>query len=163
MAVKKWPKWAAGITGVLSFTGFLYMTQSHQTTGAANTADAAAADSLPLPTEDAAPLVPVSKEEKVAAPKAGSAIQTFVHSRTEFLKVENLPAEVKKQRELQLEQLNWDSSGSTAAQTATIQVAAPTPVKTAVKPPAANKQQAAVSTPAPTPPPVKSNRVTRRS
>lgn len=27
MAANKWPKWAVGISGVLSFTGFLYMIQ----------------------------------------------------------------------------------------------------------------------------------------
>lgn len=175
MAVKKWPKWLIGISSVVSFTGFLYVAQGHQSSGNAQQLSDPPADNLNSPAADVNQIgsIPLSANTaQTSGQNGGSPIKTFVHSRAEFSKIEVLSAEAKAEREKVLEQLDWDSAGGATANIppeavatstgskstaqATKPTATPTSKSTSVQAPKSTSTPFAVQTPKPTPNPTPS-------
>ncbi|KZE84409.1 hypothetical protein AV654_00435 [Paenibacillus elgii] len=136
MAVRRWPKWVVGISSVVSFTGFLYATQSQQE------------PEKPLPAS-ASNGLDASGTAAAAAGAAESTLQTantsarlFLYTPDSMQQIAKMSDADKSEREKLLEQLNWEADPS-----AEITLTAP-----AKK----SADQAAASTPA-------SARKTRRS
>ncbi|MEB3102194.1 hypothetical protein [Ferviditalea candida] len=174
MAAKKWPKWLIGISSVVSFTGFLYVAQGHQSGGNAqeisdpptNNANSSAGG---VDTIGSIPLSANTAQQN--GQDGGSTIKTFVHSRAEFSEIEGLSAEAKAEREKELEQLDWDSTGGETANIPPVTVTTPASGKSAAQAPkpttattarkstsvqapkSTPKPSAAVQAPTPTPTP----------
>lgn len=116
MAAKKWTKWVVGLSSVISFTGFMYLTQGPADSGVwldeVGVEPSQANSSARL--ETSASLQSQTKafskktDDRTATGGHALAVAMFVHSRAEFQQVTALPQEAKSERELQLEQLNWD-------------------------------------------------------
>ncbi|MEB3101518.1 hypothetical protein [Ferviditalea candida] len=107
MAAKKWPKWLIGLSSVVSFTGFLYLSQSHSDAGvlakAENPADNSSADSRLTANGDTEIHGPAN-----SAPDNQSTGKLFVHTRAEFQQIAGMLPEAKSEREQLLEKLDWD-------------------------------------------------------
>lgn len=114
MAAKKWTKWVVGLSSVVSFTGFMYLTQGPADSGVwldeVGIEPSQASSSASI--ETSASLQSQTKafptDDGTATGGHALAVAMFVHSRAEFQQVTALPQEAKSERELQLEQLNWD-------------------------------------------------------
>jgi hypothetical protein len=93
MGAKKWSKWVVGLSSVISFAGFLYATQDHQSES---------------PDSDIRmePYLPLS--QTAVSTTGGESFRTFIHSRAEFQQIMQLSPEERSLREAQLEDLEWD-------------------------------------------------------
>jgi hypothetical protein len=152
MAGKKWTPWLVGLTGMLSFVGFLDLTQKHQEPEAM-----AAAESNVSAGEPTVPAEPVSAGQQDETP-----VRVFMHSRMEFERLSELSPEASAERERELEKMDWSTNGAVALGAAPIQKISPTPSHKN-SPPAVSAvpQTAQTSQAAPTKP--RSDRRTRRS
>jgi hypothetical protein len=97
MSAKKWPKWAAGITSVLSFTGFLYMTQK---------------DHLDITTSAQEPKWRGwdNRDAAVGEYYRGDSTkgEIFLYEAESIEAIQKWPQERKSERERLLESLSWD-------------------------------------------------------
>jgi len=102
MAAKKWPKWAAGISSVLSFTGFLYMTQRESPDAfASETARHGFGDSV----RSNAFADAYGAMDRLPENLQG---EIFVFEDDSFRRMLNWSEERKSDRERLLESLNWE-------------------------------------------------------
>jgi len=102
MAAKKWPKWAAGIASVLSFTGFLYMTQRESPDAIASEAPRHGFGDAVRPNAFADGY---GTMDRLPGNWEG---EIFVFEDESFRRMLNWPNERKSDRERLLESLNWE-------------------------------------------------------
>ncbi|MEX2459727.1 MAG: hypothetical protein WD469_00270 [Paenibacillaceae bacterium] len=135
MATKKWPKWVVGFSSVASFTGFLFLIQHPMDVGKATvgadgnlTVDPVKAFES-LESNKVPQLVPISVQSGTSA----GAAKTFMRSRVEFQQISELSPVKKSERELLLEQLDWDGLADNATVIAEIKTTATPKVKSDVR------------------------------
>ncbi|MDR0267257.1 hypothetical protein [Paenibacillus sp.] len=98
MANRKWPKWVVGISSVLSFTGFLYVTQGQQDEENISRDSgewAAAKDNN------------VIQQSTLQTSKTNA--QPFLYSKKSMQQIAGLSDDDKSEREKMLEKLMWEA------------------------------------------------------
>lgn len=108
MAAKKWPKWLVGFSSVVSFTGFLFLIQQPSGTATAVVNGKLTADPIKSLESIETNTVPQPATISVQSGTSAGSAKTFVRSRAEFQQISGLSPEKKSERELLLEQLDWD-------------------------------------------------------
>lgn len=108
MAARKWPKWAVGITGVVSFTGFLYAAQTREPIEQPDLIEPASAPAANEPTASG-----IAGNDGSSLNAGGSAedwtVKLFLLRQEDVTAIASLSDEQLTEREMLLERLSWET------------------------------------------------------